>query len=73
MEMYKVKSRYSLEIFSDLFNKREISAYNFRRHPEFTVPLNRTVYHGSESISCVGTKIWNILPPSFKEPVSLES
>ena len=69
--MYKVKSRYGPKIFSDLFNQREISPYNLRRHPEFRVPLTRTMYHGSQSISCLSSNIWNILSPSFKEAVLL--
>ena len=71
--MYKVKSRYKPKIFSDLFNQKEITPYNFRKRPEFRVPLTRTVYHGSESISYLGPKIWDILPTSFKEAVSLNS
>ena len=61
-EMYKMKSGYTPKIFSDLFDQKEISPYNFRRHPEFRVPLTRTVYHGGESISYLGAKIWAILP-----------
>ena len=57
MEMYRVKSGYTPKVFSDLFNQREISSYNFRRHPEFRVPLTKTVYHWSESISYLGLKI----------------
>ena len=72
MEMYKVKSGYTLKIFSDFFNQREISPYNFRTHPEVRVSLTRTVYHKSENISYLGPKIWDILPSSFKEAVSLK-
>ena len=57
IEMYKVKSGCAPKIFSNLFNQREISPCNLRRHTEFRVPLTRTVYHGSESISCLGPKI----------------
>ena len=70
--MQKVKSGYTPKIFSDLFNQREISAYNPKRHPEFRAPLTRTVYYGSESISYLGPKIWDILPGSFKEAVLLK-
>ena len=68
-EMYKVKCGYTPKIFNDLFHQREISLHNLRKHPEFRVPLSRTVYHGSESIS----KIWDILPASFKEAISLNN
>ena len=59
-------------IFSDLFNQREISPYNPKRHPEFRAPLTKTVYHGNESISYLGPKIWDILWGSFKEAVPLK-
>ena len=73
--MYQVKSGYSPspKIFSDLFNQREISLYNLRRHPEFRVSLSSAVYHGSEGISHLGPKIWNILLATFKEGVSFNS
>ena len=64
-EMYKVKSGYTPKIFIDLINKREISPYNLRTHPEFRVTLTRTV--------SLGSKIWGILTPSFKETVLLSS
>ena len=64
---------YTPKIFSGLFNQREINPYNLRRGPEFRVPLTRTLHHGSESISYLGTKIWDILLTSFKEGVSLKS
>ena len=72
-EIYKVKSGQTPKIFSDLFNQREISPYNLRRQPEFRVPLTRTMYDGSESISYLGPKTRDILPTSFKEEVSLNS
>ena len=72
MEMHKVKSGYAPKIFSDLFNQREISPCNLRRHPEFRVTLTRTVYRGSESISYMSPKIWDILPASFKQVVLLK-
>ena len=56
-----------------LFNQREISPCNLRRHTEFRVPLTRTVYHGSESISSLGPKIWDVLPTSFKEAATLNN
>ena len=68
MGMYKVKSGYTTKIFSYFFDQREISSYNLRGHPGFRIP----VYHGSEIISYLGPKIWDILPASFKGAVSLK-
>ena len=53
---------------------RELSRYNLRRRPEFRVPLTRTMYHESESISYRGPKIWDIFATSFnRKAVSLNS
>ena len=71
--MHNVKSGYTPKIVSDLFNQRELSRYNLRRYSEFRAPFTRTVYYGSESISYLGPKIWDILPAPFKEAVSLNS
>ena len=68
-----MKSEYTPNIFSDLFNQREISLYNLRRHPKFRVTLTGTVYHGSECISYLGPKIRDIFLASFNEAVSLNS
>ena len=39
----------------------------------FRIPSIHTVYHGSESISFLGPKIWNILPDEIKQQTSLSS
>ena len=70
--MQKVRSGYTPWISSDFFNQREISPYNLRRHPNFRVPLTRTVHHGIESISYLSPKTWDILPTSLKEAVFLK-
>ena len=37
------------------------------------IPSICAVYHGSESISFLGPKIWNILPDEIKQQTSLNS
>ena len=49
------------------------SHYNLRRCNDFRIPSTRTVYYGSESISYLGPKIWNILPDEIKQQTSLNS
>ena len=49
------------------------SHYNLRRCNDFRIPSIRTVYHGSESISFLGPKIWNILSDEIKHQTSLNS
>ena len=50
-----------------------MSHYNLRWCNDFRIPSIRTVYHGSESISFLGPKIWNILPDEIKQQTSLNS
>ena len=45
--------------------------YNLRIQHDFEVQFVRTVYNGSESISYLGSKIWDILPASVKGANSL--
>ena len=49
------------------------SHYNLRRCNDFRITSICTVYHGSESISFLGPKIWNILPDEIKQQTSLNS
>ena len=72
-EFYKIKNGLSPELFTEIFARETESHYNLRRCNDFRVPSIRTVYHGSESISFLGPKIWNILPAKIKQPASLNS
>ena len=64
-EMYKVKNNLSPSIVTDLFEQRN-EIYDLRNNNPFSIPAVRTVYHGSESISFLGPKIWTILPDAIK-------
>ena len=46
----------------DLFCQTEMNPYNLRIQHNFEVPYVRTAYNGSESISYLGPKIWDVLP-----------
>ena len=59
-------------IIADLFEQRNEQHYNLRNWVQFSLPAIRTVYHGSESISFLGPKIWNMLPDKLKNASSLE-
>ena len=71
-EMYKVSKGLSPSIITELFRCRDDQRYNLRNITDFTIPAIRTVYHGSESISFLGPKIWNMLPDRLKNANSLE-
>ena len=66
-ELYKIKNGLTLEIFTENFAREIESHYNLRRCNDFRIPSIRTVYHGNESISFLGPKIWNILPDEIKQ------
>ena len=59
-------------IFSKLFCWRDI-CYNLRSNSNFVVPNVKSVFHGSESISYLGPKIWDIVPLEVKELTSLNA
>ena len=71
--MCNVKSDLSPKIFRELFCQTDMNPDNLRIQHDLEVPFVRTVYHGSESISYFGPKIWDILPASVKEANSLMS
>ena len=73
IEFYKIKNGLLAEPSAKIFARETESHYNLRRCNDFRVPSIRTVYHGSESISFLGPKIWNILPDEIKQQISLNS
>ena len=46
--------------------------YNLRQVSEFCRSMVKSVYHGTESISYSGSKIWDILPEKLKNIDNLE-
>ena len=70
--MFKVYLSMSPPIFSELFRGRDI-CYNLRSNSNFAVPHVKSVFHGSESISYLGPKIWNVVPLELKELTSFNA
>ena len=66
-EMYKIKNGLSLVIVTELLEQSNEQQYDLRNNSI------RIVYHGSESISLLGPKIWNILPDRLKNANSTEA
>ena len=56
----------------ELFEQSNEKHYDLRKNSQFTVPPLRTVYHGSESITFLGPKIWIIVPNNLKNVNSTE-
>ena len=70
-EMFKVKNE--PEIICDIFTQRINNHYNLRHVNHFETPFIRTVYNGTESVSYLGPKIWDIPPEKYKTLNSLNS
>ena len=69
--MFKVKNSLAPKIINDLFDNDTEDHDNLRHRTEFRIPLVNSVYHGSKSVSCLGPKIWDIVPSEFKQIESL--
>ena len=72
LEMYKVYRNISPPIFNEIFHRRE-GNYNLRKYSYFTIPTVNSVYHGTESVSNLGPRIWNLVPMKYKELESVNS
>ena len=73
IEMFKVKHKLCPDIASDIFKERTNNQYNLRNRNDFVIPRVHTVYHGTESITYLGPKIWDIVPEEIKQNKYLNS
>ena len=65
-ELYKVHHGLAPELMNDIFKKRNVT-YNFRKNSTFETRNIKSVYYGSETISFLGPKIWELLPSNIKD------
>ena len=70
-EIFKVKLNISLEILKELFSFN-VRNYNLRSQSTLKQIKTNSVYFGSESLSSLAPKIWDLVPDSFKNKNSLE-
>ena len=70
-EIYKVRNHLGPEIMKDIFHFVQ-KPYNLRNDSTLQRQRNRTVYFGPESISCLASKIWEIVPCEIKNAKSLD-
>ena len=61
IEMFKSYKGLSAPIMDNAFNLRAENPYSLSQVSEFSRPIVETVYHGTESLSYLGSKIWDIL------------
>ena len=69
-EMFKVKNNTAPEIMKELFSPK-ISHYDLRNNNLFKSRRVNSVWHGTESVSYLGPKIWDLVPSEIKESDSL--
>ena len=69
-EMFKVKNK--PEIMKELFAPK-ISHYDLCNNNSFKSRRVNSVWHGTESVSYLGPKIWDLVPNEIKESESLNS
>ena len=69
-EIYKTKNDLVSKIMKDTFHFIQ-KPYNLRNDPELQRRRNRTVYFGTESISSLAPKIWELIPSDIRSANSL--
>jgi hypothetical protein len=72
-QMYKVSTDKCVPIVKDIFNYREQDRYNLRQNSEFVLPLVHSVTCGTESISFLGPKIWEMVPVYIKNKATINA
>ena len=68
-KMFKVKNKIALEIMKYLFAPK-MSSYDLRNSDSFKRRRVSSVWHGTESVSYLGPKIWDLVPNEIKESES---
>ena len=72
IEIFQIKHGQSPEIVGDNFAQTTQHS-NFRKNRGFRICSVKSVYHGFESISYLGPKIWEIVHVKIKETNSVNS
>ena len=70
-EMFKIFKNLSPDIVREIFQERSVP-YNLRSDNNFASRHLNSVYHGTESLSFLGPKIWEQVPPELKALESLD-
>ena len=66
VEIFRDSRNLSTTILNDTFTQKGNSWYNLRYISKSSRPLVKSVYHGSDSVSFLEPKIWNMLPDNWK-------
>ena len=63
----------SSSIMKGVFGPRAEHPYNLRFIFQFSTPLVKTIFHGTEKTPFLDRKIWSLLPENFKNIDSFEN
>ena len=66
LEMHRVKHRIAPKIICELFNEANVP-YNLRQDVSFRSYNVKTVLYGTETLSYLGPKIWNLVPSNIRD------
>ena len=72
IEMFRFYNGLPSPLMNNIFKLKVENSYNLRQVSEFSRPMAKMVYRGTESISYLGPKIWDILPEKLKNIDNLE-
>ena len=61
-ELFKVKNGLSPPFMNEIFVENAQHYYDFRKKVEFKGNNVKAVYNGTETLTLLGLKIWEILP-----------
>ena len=67
IEMFCDGRNLSSPIMNSIFMQKNNNWYNLRQVSKFVRPLMKSVYQGSEWVSFLGLKIWDMLPDDCKD------
>ena len=70
-EIYKMSNGLSTPVMKDIFPING-NPHNLRENSQFSRPRIKTVYHGTESISNLKPKIWDMIPSNLTEISELD-
>ena len=65
--MFKVSKNLAPPQMHKIFKSKDQPQYNLRYNSLFSRPLVKSIYKGTESLSFLGPKIWDILPDTYKD------
>ena len=71
VELFKVFKGSTPVILAEVFPVIQQSQYNMSNHSYFAMPRAKAINHGSESLSYIGSKLWDSVPSHMKESDSI--